>query len=171
VNKSFYIAVIGALSIGVYMKIRQPLGIRNNNPLNMRETGIPWDNKTGENGGFTTFSKPWDGIRAAANDIKNKMLDGLNTVELIVSKWAPPSENNTQSYIESVAGRVGMAPGEPILYFAQFAGIVEAMIIHENGQQPYDKQVIASAVLDGINSGAAPPIYLDVTPGGEYAVG
>jgi hypothetical protein len=158
------ILVIGAfaLLIGVYVKMKKPLGIRNNNPLNMREVGIGWNGKTGENGGFTTFEKPWDGIRAAGNDIKNKMRGGVNTISALITVWAPSNENDTAAYIESVSQKTAIQAGEPIASLEQLVSVITAMIYHENGQQPYDAAMIIDAVYAGVTSGAAPPAYFDL---------
>jgi hypothetical protein len=167
--KIFLGVVFTGLSIGYYMKNKKPLGIRNNNPLNMREVGINWNNKTGENRGFTTFKLPFDGIRAAANDMKNKMNNGINTIRKIVSVWAPPTENKTAAYVANVSKKTGLDADQTIENFEQLAAVIEAMIYHENGQQPYDKYLISAAVFDGLTSGQSPPAYFDVINRGDYA--
>lgn len=35
---------------------------------------------------------------------------------MIVSTWAPASENNTLRYIDTVCARTGLAPDQPIKY-------------------------------------------------------
>jgi hypothetical protein len=160
--------VFAVLLSGYYMTKSKPLGIRNNNPLNMREVGINWNNKTGENQGFTTFAQPFDGIRAAANDMKNKMRSGIDTIAKLVSVWAPPIENNTAAYIASVASRTGLEPDTLLFDVGELSKVVEAMIYHENGQQPFSKKLIGAAVFDGVTSGAPVPYHFDVIDRGEY---
>lgn len=166
--KLLALIAIGAGSI-IYMSSNEPLGIRNNNPLNMREVGIPWNGKNGENGGFTTFETPYYGIRAAANDIKNKWLDGKRTIRDLITVWAPDSENDTATYIASVSWKTNIRADQHIMSVDELTNVIQAMIYHENGQQPYPPDLIGSAVLDGITSGAGLPFFFDVSPGGMYA--
>ncbi|MBU3022882.1 virion protein [Aestuariibacter sp. A3R04] len=163
-------AVAVALGLYLLMKLKSeklPLGIRNNNPLNLREVGIPWNGKTGENGGFTTFETPHYGIRAAANNMKNSYLSGNTTIEKIISEWAPETENNTAAYIASVSQKTGIAATENITAMPQLVEIIKAMIYHENGQQPYGNALIERAVYDGALFGAALPDTFDIS-GGVY---
>ncbi|PXB76000.1 structural protein, partial [Pseudomonas aeruginosa] len=62
----------------------------------------------------------------------------LRTIRQIISRWAPPSENNTESYIRQVAARVGVAPDARIdVYdYRTMRTLVEAIVRHENGPGP-----------------------------------
>lgn len=81
-------------------------GERNNNPLNIR-----WDVNTHWIGqiyhdpqGYCTFKSVVYGIRAAFAILRTyKFKHHLTTIEEIISRWAPPSENNTEKYIDDVA--------------------------------------------------------------------
>lgn len=85
-----------------------PLGMRNNNPGDLRDEGISWQGMTGTNEGFCVFSDSVYGLRALALDLTNKINnDGLNTITLIINKYAPPSENDTQTYIDNVSAQTG----------------------------------------------------------------
>lgn len=51
------------------------------------------------------------GIRALAKVLVNyKKIHGLNTVRQIISSYAPPNENQTTAYIQSVAKQLGVYP-------------------------------------------------------------
>ena len=64
------------------------LADRNNNPLNIRDTNIPWQGAGEPNGGFETFSHAEYGVRAAAKNLYTyNERDGLNTVGGIISQW------------------------------------------------------------------------------------
>ena len=85
----------------------QPRGIRNNNPGNIRH-GAKWqglkENSRDLDPAFCVFKNPIYGIRALAKGLLNyKKLYGLNTVRSIISRYAPPNENQTLAYIQSVA--------------------------------------------------------------------
>lgn len=127
-----------------------PLGIRNNNPLNIRKSGINWQGKTGDDGSFEVFDTPFNGIRAAARNLKTYANShGLRTIRSIIGRWAPAVENNVEAYVSSVAQRTGIFP-DLILNTDDYVAVVEAMIYHENGQQPYELSLIRNAVYDGL---------------------
>ncbi len=86
-----------------------PLGLRNNNPGNLRDTGIQWKGRVGSNKGFTVFDATENGVRAYGIDIRSKINRGLNTINKIIPVYAPPSENNTSSYITSVVRQTGFS--------------------------------------------------------------
>ncbi len=88
-------------------------GLRNNNPLNIRKVpGTRWQGEvlplrgSGEGAGdrsFVRFESIEYGIRAAfvllrTYSIKYK----ANCIQDIISRWAPPSENDTEKYIKNV---------------------------------------------------------------------
>ena len=39
---------------------------------------------------------------------------GLDTIRGMISRWAPPSENHTETYIRAVAADTGIDPDEPL---------------------------------------------------------
>lgn len=88
------------------------LGLRNNNPGNLRDDGTNWQGKIGSNQGFVVFKNLDYGIRAYGKDITSKMNRGLNTIAKIIAVYAPPSENNTQAYINRVSSVSGIDPNE-----------------------------------------------------------
>lgn len=146
-------ALQGALLIiGLIMILREqqkPRGIRNNNPLNIRENGTKWKGKVGDDGEFTQFKSPEMGIRAAARILRNYRNNyGLTTVYEIISRWAPSVENDTTSYIESVAVKLGIDKNEQLLS-SDYPQLIEAMILQENGQQPYSSKIIKSGFKQG----------------------
>lgn len=110
-----------------------PLGLRNNNPGNIRP-GDAWQGMVGEAGGFIVFQDISWGIRALATDIANKITHGYNTITKLITRYAPPSENNTSAYIFAVSSDTGI-PADQVLN--QDAGtlhsLVRAIINHENG--------------------------------------
>ena len=60
---------------------------------------------------FCVFTAPIYGIRALAKILINyKRIHGLKTVRQIISRYAPPSENQTIAYIQSVAKQLGVYP-------------------------------------------------------------
>ena len=131
----------------------EPRGIRNNNPLNIRK-GSNWKgeiaNQTDK--AFEQFESMQYGVRAGFIILKkymsgyNGLTQKFNTIEKIVSRWAPASENNTQAYIRRVESLTGI-PARQQISFSQrsfMVAIVDAMIRVECGQ-PIEKSIIESA--------------------------
>lgn len=85
------------------MKHSETLGGKNHNPLNIRyNSKNNWRGQVGENSGFCVFSHEAYGFRAAYKLITTYISQGHNTIAKIVSRWAPPCENNTEAYIKFV---------------------------------------------------------------------
>lgn len=61
-----------------------------------------WRGQIGREKGFCKFSDPMYGLRAAAILLCRYVRQGDNTVDKIISRWAPPSENATDVYIAYV---------------------------------------------------------------------
>ena len=119
-------------------------GIRNKNPMNLRKTNIPWDGKTkGTDKSFETFISAKYGIRAGAKVLLNYQSKyGLDTVNQIINRFAPPNENDTNSYAVHVAKSLGVSPDEPISVQDNLFNLVSAIITHENGVNPYSDVTI-----------------------------
>lgn len=129
-------------------------GIRNNNPGNIRASQPnTWDGQTGiDDAGFAIFKSPEWGIRALGKLLQNyQRLHGLNTVAGIISRYAPSKENNTQAYIRSVANALELDAGTTFDVSQKLTPLVNAIIKHENGLNPYSDSLIASglAMIEG----------------------
>lgn len=118
-----------------------PRGYRNNNPLNIRKNAAnAWKGKVvpGSDSAFEQFISMPYGYRAALYLIRKYIGQGNNTIRKIVSKWAPPSENNTSSYITNVSRRSGIG-ADTVLdknNMEALCKIAYAMAWSENGQAP-----------------------------------
>lgn len=134
------------------MQQTKPRGIRNNNPGNIRwgddwQGLVPESQRTDKS--FCQFKTPEYGIRAMIIILRNYQRKyGLNTVAKIISRWAPPNENDTQAYIGSVAKSVGVTPEQKIDVTDSriMIPLLQAIIQHENGQQPYAFSVFVGAL-------------------------
>lgn len=134
------------------MKEQLPRGIRNNNPGNIRH-GANWQglNPNGRNidSAFCVFESPVFGIRALAKVLINyKKIHGLNTVRQIVSRYAPPNENQTAAYIQSVAKQLEVYSDTKIDIEERgvLTVFIKAVIRMENGIQPYSDEVIQEGI-------------------------
>jgi len=87
------------------------LAFVNNNPGNLRFAGQT--GATQGEGGFAKFSSPEAGYQALQNQIKLDAGRGL-TLAQFVTKYAPPSENNTQQYLQQILQSTGAKSSTPI---------------------------------------------------------
>lgn len=81
------------------------LAEKNNNPGNIRyNSSIKWKGQIGENKGFCVFENSDYGLRAMILLLKRYInVYKLTTLEKIISRYAPSSENNTCGYISFVS--------------------------------------------------------------------
>jgi hypothetical protein len=130
-----------------------PRGIRNNNPGNIRHNiTFDWLGEVGADAqNFIIFDSALNGIRALARDLRNKIRRGLDTVEKILMVYAPPEENDTDAYIASVCKQTGFNPDEVInITLGNLGKLAKAIIQHENGEQPYDDDLVERAVQSAL---------------------
>lgn len=89
--------------------------LRDNNPLNIRRGGNKWlgevDSLKGvHDADFCQFQSMEYGYRAAIKIIFTYQSKyGCKTIRKIITRWAPPTENNTKAYISRVVEEVNKA--------------------------------------------------------------
>lgn len=127
-----------------------PIGFRNNNPGNIR-TGQSWQGAIGEQNGFVTFKNMAYGIRAAATVLINNISSqGNNTIEKIITKYAPPSENNTEAYINAVSNQTGISRSAVLTTdTATVTALLHAIFTHENGAW-YANNITDADISEGL---------------------
>ena len=111
-------------------------GIRNNNPLNIRRTQTHWKGQRNEqtDPDFVQFRSMQWGIRAAFCLLRTYADKyALHSVAQIISRWAPPTENHTESYISHVCQATGFSPHQP-LERSQWPRLLQAMARIETGE-------------------------------------
>ena len=123
-----------------------PRGLRNNNPLNIRigntwlgERVHPTDDE------FEEFVSLAYGIRAAFIILRRYIRRyHLNTIQLIVERWAPRNENETEKYIQFVCKDTGLMPNTKIQYNDKntMCKLVGAMAFIECGQRIEVSEII-----------------------------
>ncbi|MBA8045623.1 hypothetical protein [Citrobacter freundii] len=129
-------------------------GIRNNNPGNLEYSKTnPWVGQTGDDGRFAKFETPEHGIRALGRNLLSYQRQGIDTVNDIINRWAPPSDNNnTDAYIQAVCAQLGVTPDQPLDASNPdtLKALCASIIQHENGSQPYSDQQLATGVSAAI---------------------
>ena len=125
-------------------------GYRNHNPGNLRH-GSDWHGLAKEqpDTDFCSFLSPEFGIRAMARTLRTyNARYALNSIRTIINRWAPPCENKTESYIQSVASYTGF-PADvafPMGIDPVLPELVKSIIHHELGCQPYSHDLIDRAL-------------------------
>lgn len=119
--------------------VNLPRGLRNNNPLNI-EKGDNWkglrDFPTDKR--FCEFQSMSYGFRAAFMILERYRVNyNLSTIDQIIRRWAPPTENDTKKYAEYVARKAGIDRQTwlpcPRMDNRPWIKIVLAMASYENG--------------------------------------
>ena len=119
------------------MKIMIARGIRNNNPLNIRRVkGQIWKGEVVspiEDKQFVKFASLEYGLRAAfciLDTYRNKY--HAVCIEDIITRWAPPTENDTRKYISDLCRLTGFG-GKERLTENEWPRLVQAMARIECG--------------------------------------
>lgn len=143
-------------------------GWRNRNPGNIEHsTANKWQGLAGppSDGRFCRFVSHEFGLRAlAVLLVSYQDRHGLRTVRAIVTRWAPPRENDTAAYITAVARRIGVGPDDPLDLHrhAHLRPLVEAVVAHECAGLVYPAAVVDRALtLAGVPP-AAPRTLAEV---------
>lgn len=127
----------------------EPRGIRNRNPGNIdyHPSSDPWQglDEPPTDGRFCRFVDAEHGIRVMAKLLTAyQQYHGCDTVRKIISRWAPPNENDTIAYVAMVAKSCGVGPDEQMSVKGPhiMMALIKAIVQQENGQQPYADEVI-----------------------------
>ena len=119
-------------------------GIRNCNPLNIRRVaGTAWKGQRAEQTDreFVQFESLELGIRAAFCLLRTyERKYHLNCIADIITRWAPPSENDTSRYICNVCRWSGLA-GMQRLTESDWPALVRAMARQETGLCLSEEQI------------------------------
>ena len=126
---------------------KSPRGIRNNNPLNIRNNGIKWNGlkESQADKEFLQFIEAIFGFRAGARILKSYAGRGIITLEQIINTWSPDTENDTKSYIKHAATELKINQSEPVV-FEKWPELLAVMTKHENGYNPYSLEYIRRGI-------------------------
>lgn len=133
---------------------------RDNNPGNLMFVGQP--GATSDPDGFAVFSSYAQGLQALKNQITLDASRGsdaagrpIATVADLLTSWAPPSENDTGSYIAAVSAQTGYDPSAPLSSLGSGSSYSPAAAAgsfdFSSLQQPVD--------LSGVGLPSAVPLY------------
>ena len=123
-----------------------PLGLRQGNPGNIRP-GAGFIGETGQGGGYSTFASDDEGLRAIQRLLMTYGNEyGLNTIRGLANRYAPKSENPTDSYIDFISKKTGIGPDEEIDLAGRGSDLIPAIVGFEQGQQPFSQAQIDRAI-------------------------
>ena len=120
-----------------------PRGIRNNNPGNIRNSAannwrgeVPKGEK--QDSVFEEFEDMAHGVRAMMCLLVRYQCEyNLRSIQELIGRWAPSSENDTGSYVRSVSREVGVPAccAIDLSDKGTLCALVDAMIHVENGER------------------------------------
>jgi hypothetical protein len=125
--------------------------LRNRNPGNIRRSKHKWQGlaETQTDPDYLQFSESVWGIRALAKVLLTyDQRHVLRTIEAMISRWAPSTENDTEAYIKSVCADSGLDRRAVIDCRDphKMLALVKAIIRHENGVQPYPETLLREGI-------------------------
>lgn len=128
-----------------------PAPLRNNNPGALMPGGR-----------LAQYPDMQTGLAQLDSNLQSYGKQGVNTLAGVISKWAPPNENNTQAYIQDVSQRLGVKPDQPIDLSnpAVRQAISTGIMLHENGP---------GAVFSPPAASRAPGVSTPAVAGAIYA--
>jgi len=109
------------------------MAFKNNNPGNIRfTTSIPGIIGKSSSG-FAIFSSEISGVYGMIFLLSRYVNNGTNTIRKIISKYAPPKENDTEKYIAYVSKASGIPPNQ-ILKPGEVSKLIPSMVKMETGK-------------------------------------
>ncbi len=129
-----------------------PRGYRNNNPGNIRTNNdlFQGEIRPSRDREFKQFETMAHGYRAMFRILYNYYKHyHLDTIRKMITRWAPPGENHTETYINNVSEWSGIQADAPIDVNnrEQMTRIVAAMSKMENGRDADMADVITGWIL------------------------
>ena len=117
-----------------------PSDIKNNNPANIRQTPDVKESQQFfgtmgyDKGGFNIFQDKDMGTRALFRDLQTKANKGNNTVEGMVEKFAPASDNNNlEIYKKNILNKTGLKPTDVVDTPEKIMSLGKAIAKQETG--------------------------------------
>lgn len=141
--------------------------LRNNNPGSLN-AGSPWlglmprSDMTPEQAAetrFAVFKDPHYGFRALAVTLLNyQRVHYLDTIEGIITRWAPVTENDTDAYVAAVSRACGVGPTDKLVLTncMLLCRLAKAIAAHEAGGWMFLNADLLSGVSSALGIGGPP---------------
>ena len=127
---------------------------RNNNPGNLEYYGQLGSVREDGEGRFAKFGTMEQGVAALARQLQLYSYRGIDTIEKIISTYAPSSENNTAAYIDAIVKRLGIGANEKLNLddASTLSGLIQGISRHEAGRSFLsDQQVMTGLTMAGVS--------------------
>lgn len=111
--------------------------IKRNNPGNIRHSAVKWQGEVTPPGeAFCQFISLEMGCRAMLKLLKRYIdVKRLDSIRKVITRWAPPTENRTDEYIQFVSSQLGTHPGDTLRSDEEtLIALASEMTIVEHGQ-------------------------------------
>ena len=120
--------------------------IGRNNPFNIRNNRHnKWRGQVGSNNGFCNFDSLTSGVRAACIILMRSYRKfGFVTVEQIIKRFAPPSDNDTDNYILFVCNQTGFFRSTMMITDSDYMKLLFAMAKFEGN--PVSHELISQTI-------------------------
>lgn len=135
---------------------KQPFGILNNNPGNIEYRGQPgatlYKPSPDKPGRFAIFPTQEEGLYQIGRQLQIYDSRGVNTIRKMINKYAPPSENSTAAYVDSVSRSAGYDADKALDMTDKdlVAVLIKAIVTKEVGHAPYTDSQYAEAASRSI---------------------
>lgn len=130
--------------------IKKTRAERNFNPGNLNYAGQAGASlEAGSNARFAKFNSEEEGIAALVRQLRLYQQRGIDTIGEIVKKYAPPSENDTQAYIASMARWTGLGADEKLNF--NDADTVRRMVQGISRKEGRYTPLTEGQIMSGIN--------------------
>lgn len=129
-----------------------------NNPGNLRPSHPPWQGEGSVYRGFAVFDSMENGIRALGKQLlAYQARHGVDTVREAIERWAPPSENDTESYIHFVAHVLEVGENDHIDFTDRSTlwWMALAIMEQENGTKAVSEEITDAQISAGIDAALA----------------
>lgn len=118
------------------------------NPGNLVKSSSVWVGETERQGRFTAFRSAHYGLRALCIVmLRYEQRYHVDTLEKFVHRFAPPSENNTNNYINFLSGELGIGRRQKISISVCLPSLLKAVIKYEQGSVPYTDAQLLMAII------------------------
>ena len=123
---------------------------KGNNPCNVRRSPDTFKGEIKSDGAFKVFIDNAHGYRCAMVILRTYIRrHGIDTIEGIINRFAPPSDNNpTENYINFVADKSGFIRSQTIVFAKEsILPIIYAISWFEQGRKPDMSEIEAGWAL------------------------
>lgn len=108
--------------------------IGDNNVFNIRyNKRNKWFGQTGQKHGFCCFDSRDHAVRACFKLLVNYIRSGYDTYRKIINRFVPPSDNDTEKYLDFVCDNPFIDPDHEVVTYDDLLKLMAKMAKMENG--------------------------------------